>query len=97
MNLTGSNNLVKIFLLLILLGGCMAKNIIVPEENTVDARAFVENCSSCHSLRHPNLHTAQEWEEVMNLMDMRRKKRGMAKIDEATRSQILAYLKRNAK
>ena len=97
MNRAGYNNLVKIFLLLILLGGCMAKNIIVPEANTVDARAFVENCSSCHSLRHPNLHTAQEWEEVVNVMELKREKRGMAKIDEATRLQILAYLKRNAK
>ena len=96
MNLTGCNNLVKIFLFLILLGGCAA-NIIVPEANTADAKAFAENCSSCHSLRHPNVHTAQEWEEVVNVMEMKREKRGMAKTEEATRLQILAYLKRNAK
>ncbi len=43
------------------------------------------------------MHTAQEWEEVVNLMEIKRKKRGMAKTDEATRLQILAYLKRHAK
>ena len=96
MNRTDSNNLVKFFLFLILLGGCAA-NIIVPEADTAAARAFVQNCSSCHALRHPNVHTAQEWEEVVNLMELKREKRGMAKTDKATRLQILAYLKRHAR
>lgn len=96
MNQAGSNNIVTFILFLIFLGGCAA-NIIVPEANTADANAFVQNCSSCHALRHPNLHTPQEWEELVDLMEIKREKRGMAKTDEATRLQILAYLKRHAK
>lgn len=65
--------------------------------HTEVGKLFVENCSDCHTLPSPNLHTADEWEVTASRMQENRKKMGKAEIPPESLDKILTLLKKYSK
>lgn len=68
----------------------------LPEAESQGAKLYVQNCGgSCHVVYRPELLTGAMWRTMVTRMDREMSRRGM-KMDEQTKSEILAYLERNA-
>ena len=89
-------------LILLLLAGCASPLPIITEEqsrhlttrwpqvtsvNLNEGRTlYLSNCSSCHSLYRPSQFNDEQWERIMNDMQMR------AHLTDDERELILKYL-----
>ena len=73
---------------------------MLPNFDSEGARALIKNCTQCHGLPAPGLHTSQEWPVVVKRMTMHMrwsKKWMQINIpDEEELSNVLGYLQENA-
>ena len=84
-------------------GGNMPQGIpptMLPNYDSKGAKALMKNCTQCHGLPAPGLHTAQEWPAVVKRMQMHMRwsnKWMQINIpDEKELSEVLGYLQENA-
>lgn len=66
--------------------GCAGQG--ATKERSPGEMAFRANCQTCHRLPKADFKTDEEWPAIVERYGAR------AKLDEATRSSILAYLQR---
>jgi len=67
----------------------------LPEEGTRPATLYAQQCGSCHPAYAPSLLTAKMWEAMVARMEIEMRRSGRA-LNQEDRSEILAYLARNA-
>ena len=84
-------------------GGNMPHGIsptILPEPESVGAKAVTEYCVQCHALPAPGMHTAEEWPAIVGRMNMRMQMmEGMMGIDAPDQKDLTAvidYLQTNS-
>jgi cytochrome c5 len=70
-------------------------SVVIPKPDSPEAIAgktiFTAKCGTCHDLKNPGDHTAQEWVPIVK--EMGRK----AKLNDADKSNVLAYVQSNAR
>jgi len=77
--------------------GCIVGITPIPEPETENAKLYSEKCSTCHSLAHPKRHTADQWENVIAIMEKRMREKGVLALEKEEKSAILQYLKKHAR
>ena len=84
-------------------GGNMPQGIppsMLPNHDSKGAKALMKNCTQCHGLPAPGLHSLQEWPAVVKRMErhMQWSKKWMQLNipDEKELSEVLNYLQENA-
>jgi len=97
-----NRNLIAVLVLLALLSGCEmpqggASKVVLPESDSLGAQVLKENCSKCHGVPSPAVHTAEEWPNVIYRMQEHRRMTGYSLIVPEELELLLDYLKRNAK
>jgi len=70
---------------------------IYPDQESENFKQFARQCSNCHRPPMPNMHTAQLWLSTVNRMQRHREQRGLAKMIDTEKQQVLAYLQSHAK
>ncbi|MFQ5509126.1 MAG: cytochrome C [Leptospirillia bacterium] len=88
---------IAITMLLSLLAGCAGAPTPLPQGESESAVLYRNACGACHSVPHPARHTAEQWEHLLTLMEVRMAERGMAFPEPDARSRILGYLKAHAR
>ena len=72
----------------------------LPEPASPGAKALAQYCTQCHALPSPNMHGPVDWPFVLRRMwvrlDMMAGALGVQAPSTAERSQLLAYLQKNA-
>ena len=63
-----------------------------PERQGARFAAFAAACGRCHAPPKPNLHTRQEWTQVVARMQRHRAERGVRLLSEDERAEVLGYL-----
>lgn len=69
----------------------------LPSPESPGARLFESTCSQCHALPDPNLHTADEWPEVVERMRANMQSMNRRVITENEKKEIVGYLMNYAK
>ncbi|MCL5024520.1 MAG: cytochrome c [Nitrospirae bacterium] len=69
----------------------------LPSPESKGAILFKETCSQCHALPDPAIHTAQEWNAVVERMRGHMQAMGRRVITDQERTEIVAYLSNNAR
>ena len=73
---------------------------LLPQRGSIGANTVIKNCTRCHGLPAPGLHTAQEWPSVLKRMTMHMEWSGKwMKIDIPDANElsvVLNYLQENA-
>lgn len=84
-------------------GGNMPHGVspsMLPKPESAGAHALIENCTQCHGLPAPGMHTAEEWPSIVGRMNMRMQMMdGMMGIDAPDQQEIttvIDYLQANA-
>jgi len=84
-------------------GGNMPHGIsptMLPEPRSDGAKALIENCTQCHGLPAPGMHTAKEWPSIVGRMNMRMQMMdgmmGIKSPDEKEITTVIDYLQANA-
>lgn len=84
-------------------GGNMPHGIsptMLPEPESIGAKAVTEYCTQCHALPAPGMHTAEEWPAIVGRMNMRMQMMdGMMGIDapdQKDMTTVIDYLQTNA-
>jgi len=94
-------NSVKLWTLLLLLqlvlAACNSEPTVTavhmyPDQESKAFEQFARQCSICHRPPQPNLHTAQAWENVVDLMQEHRAQRGVGAMSVMEKKEVLAYL-----
>lgn len=74
---------------------------ITPEtlssDTSPDAITFKNACSQCHNLPDPQLHTVDEWPDVVERMQVNMKIMGENVISDMEKKKIISYLVKHAK
>jgi cytochrome c5 len=69
--------------------------VVIPKPDSPEAIAgktvFTAKCGTCHDLKNPGDHTAQEWVPIVK--EMGRK----AKLNDTDKNNVLAYVQSNAR
>ena len=90
------NNLFSFFLLSIILffaAACSSSNEKISKESMKDFSGislYISKCTSCHKAYDRELHTADEWEKILNEMGKN------AKLTTNEKEEILKYLSRRS-
>ncbi len=73
---------------------------LLPEPKSKGAQLLIENCTQCHGLPGPGMHTSKEWPAVVDRMNMRMQMMdGMMGIHAPSQEEIgsiVNYLKKHA-
>ncbi len=73
---------------------------MLPEPESIGAKAVTEYCTPCHALPAPGMHTAEEWPAIVGRMNMRMQMMdGMMGIDALDQKDLMAvidYLQSNS-
>jgi cytochrome c2 len=84
-------------------GGNMPHGIspsMLPKPESAGAKALSENCTQCHGLPAPGMHTAEEWPSIVGRMNMRMQMMdGMMGIDAPDQQElntVIDYLQTHA-
>jgi hypothetical protein len=67
----------------------------LPEEGTPAALLYAQRCGGCHAVYRPELLTAGMWSAMVDRMEIELRRRGRP-LDAGEKTEILAYLQRNA-
>jgi len=67
----------------------------LPEEGTAAQILYAERCGGCHAVFQPSMLTGRMWDTMVSRMEVTMRRRGVP-LAEADRTEILAYLQRNA-
>ena len=57
---------------------------------------FQKQCSRCHKLPEPQKWTAQQWDMLIDVMQLIMAQRGVSQLTDQEKGQVLAYLKQEA-
>ncbi|HMG81750.1 MAG TPA: cytochrome c [Ferruginibacter sp.] len=92
--------LVLIISLIMIIISCSHKTIpttaiVIPKPDSPEAMAgkevFTAKCGTCHGLKDPADHTAQEWVPIVKEMGKK------AKLNDTDKKNVLAYVQSNAR
>ncbi|MEK9629144.1 MAG: cytochrome c [Nitrospinota bacterium] len=75
--------------------GCSTTQTI-PESESPGAKVYVKTCTKCHGLPGPTRHTAEQWDNIIVMMNGFMDQRGIT-FPEADKQLIRDYLRRNAR
>ncbi|MDA8383833.1 MAG: hypothetical protein M0037_12420 [Betaproteobacteria bacterium] len=91
-----------------MMGGALPPGVdpaLLPEPDSAEAHLLQQFCTQCHALPAPSLHTASEWPQVVERMNMRMQMMGrmmgggmmgIVAPDPVQLKILLGYLQRNA-
>lgn len=86
---------------LLALAGCAGQagrgTTVIPEPDSPGARVYVQRCSSCHALPHPQRLGYDGWLQILPLMERRMAERGINPLTGEERKEILVYLRKHAR
>ena len=92
--------IITIIALIIFIVSCSHKtaptsSVVIPKPDSPEAKAgkqvFTAKCGTCHDLKDPADHTAQEWIPIVKEMGHK------AKLNDTDEKNVLAYVQSNAK
>ncbi len=68
----------------------------IPAATSNEGKTYSKQCGSCHAVPHPKRLSFGGWKNLLPIMEMRIKERGMTKLSETDKEKILRYLKMHA-
>ncbi len=68
----------------------------IPAANSKTGKIYSVQCGSCHALPHPKRLSFGGWKNLLPLMEQRINERGMKRLSDADKKQILRYLEMHA-
>ncbi len=97
-----SCNVIAAVALLALVTGCDmpqggSSKVVLPEPELPGAVVMKDNCSSCHAVPSPAVHTAKEWPNIIYRMQEHRRMNGYVLITPEELALLLDYLQRHSK
>jgi hypothetical protein len=68
----------------------------VPEPESPGAKLYLKKCTQCHGLPAPKRHTAEQWDQLLVMMQSFMEQKNLA-FPEDERKLISDYLHKNAR
>lgn len=64
----------------------------IPGSQSTEAKLFKKSCSGCHGTPKPQVHSSEEWPNVVNRMQQHRIKKALTPLKDSEILQIIQYL-----